>query len=319
MDSGDGESDLERPRHQLAVIDGIAHWKSMGFEAGGSSRIPNNAGSRTGPCCAQTQHPDPAPTPGVPQGPLGLVWESLGVWGRGGAMGSPPRIPAWVPTRHSPPRSLHGGPAGHSCPPASLYEGTLGDAPTQHPHMGIPQGTAPQNPCMGALKSTAPQNSCMGVPQGMVVPWNPCTGVLQGTAPDHPCMGVPQVTITPGIPTRWSCGQHCPPASPQVGTLGDAPTQHPTRESLGSMSPRWSHPLLGGGSHRTCPPLHWAAHGDGVPLPAGLGYRMGCRAGCRVQWGKGRQWSGGRGAARSMLSLSLLPSSFFLPEAIKPV
>lgn len=54
LDSGDGESDLERPRHQLAVIDGIAHWKSMGFEAGGSSRIPNNTGSRTGPCCAQT-------------------------------------------------------------------------------------------------------------------------------------------------------------------------------------------------------------------------------------------------------------------------
>lgn len=116
-----------------------------------------------------------------------------------------------------------------------------------------------------------------------------------------PC---PTGTIAPQHPPRWVLwgmphsasykAVPCVRCPPDVLTpfLGEGPTEHA--------------PL--------CVPF-----GIGVPLPTGLGCRAGCRMGFRVQRGKGRQQSGGRGAARSMLSLSLLPSSFFLPEAIKPV
>lgn len=189
--------------------------------------------------------------------------------------------------------TAHRIPAQGSCraqwSPSIRVQGSFGGCPPpQHPHIGIPQGTAPQNPCMEALKSTAPQHPHVGITQGMAVPWNPCMGDLQGTASDHPCVEVPQVTITPDTPMSYR--HHCPPASPQVGTLGDAPPSILQGGPLGTVSPRCSHPLLGGGSHRTCPPL--------CPLWgwASPPYRAGVQDGVQGAVGEGQAAERGEGS-----------------------
>lgn len=273
LDSGDGESDLERPRHQLAVIDGIAHWKSMGFEAGGSSRIPNNAGSRTGPCCAQTQCPDPAPTPGVPQGPVGLVWESLGVWGRGGEMGSPPRIPAWVPTRHSPPRSLHGGPAGHSCPLASLYEGTLGDAPAS-PH-GDPTGHSTAESLRGGPKEHSPSAFLHGGPTGHGCPLESLHGGPAGYSPRSSLHGGPTSHHHPWHPHTLVLQAPLPPSIPAGGHFGGCPHPAPYTGVPWFDVPQTVSPPPGGRVPQDMPPSALGSPwGWGTP-PCGAGVQDG--------------------------------------------
>lgn len=123
LDSGDGESDLERPCHQLAFIDGIAHWKSMGFEAGSGSRIPSNARSRTGPW-----HPLEGPR----QGPLALTWECARGLGQGD--GHPQNPSVWVPQGTAPQHLFRGVPQG-PITPIFLH----GGCPNQHPHLPAPQ------------------------------------------------------------------------------------------------------------------------------------------------------------------------------------
>lgn len=123
FDSGDGESDLERPCHQLAFIDGIAHWKSMGFEASSGSRIPSNPCSRTGLHCSWTWHPlwgpcrDPSASPGKAPGAGVARWAAPGIsaW-RSHKAGLPLAPLHGGPAGHSHPASLHGGPTGHHHP-----------------------------------------------------------------------------------------------------------------------------------------------------------------------------------------------------------
>lgn len=160
FDSGDGESDLERPCHQLAFIDGIAHWKSMGFEASSGSCIPSNPCSRTGPHCSGTWHPRSGPH----RDPLALTWESPG-----GA-----------------------GAVRWAAPLESLHRGPLGDAPSQHSDMRVPWDTvAPSIPKWRSLGYRSP-------PDSITPTWGGPT--RHSFPPKDPCMGLPQGmdTSTPG-------------------------------------------------------------------------------------------------------------------------
>lgn len=296
FDSGDGESDLERPCHQLAFIDGIAHWKSMGFEAGGGSSIPSNPRSRTGP-------------------------HHSGVWGTGPTGGCPPgatRTP-W----HRPGKSQWVGVGvlgwrwavlgGGAQTPASLRRGPLGHR-HHHPPVGVLQGTDPPSiparvppghgtPAWGSQRAEYPQHALMGgVSWGISLTSIPISGPLgyrppppstttlgalkyksssnhtgrglRAHSPWHPHTGGPRGIPLPPTPTLRGVSWHTP--HPQHLCKGI-----PTGHSPPSI-PTWGGP--------PAPPSPW--HGSQAPLPhrasgwgrggppgAGCGGRSGCREG----------------------------------------
>lgn len=155
FDSGDGESDLERPCHQLAFIDGIAHWKSMGFEAGGGSSIPSNPRSRTAP-------------------------HHSGVWGMGPTGGCPPgatRTP-W----HHPGKSQQVGVGVLGWRWAVLGGGHR----PQHPCAGVLWGTDTTIPPLGCCRAQTPPASPHRVPPGH---GTPAWGSHGAEYPQHALMG----------------------------------------------------------------------------------------------------------------------------------
>lgn len=174
FDSGDGESDLERPRHQLAVIDGIAHWKPMGSEAGSGSCIPSNPRSRTGPRGSRTRHP-----PWALRGPLGPAWHSPG--GPGRRHGQPPCIPARGPRGLDPQHPRMGVPR---CPTplTSPHGGPLGRAPASTPTWGLLGTRLLPASRMRVSREPPPHDSI--TPGGAQSPQHPPQGTFpQGTAP----------------------------------------------------------------------------------------------------------------------------------------
>lgn len=185
FDSGDGESDLERPCHQLAFIDGIAHWKSMGFEAGGGSSIPSNPRSRTGP-------------------------HHSGVWGMGPTGGCPPgatRTP-W----HRPGKSQWAGVLGWR------WAVLGGGHRPQQPCTGVLWGTDTTIPTLGCCRAQIPPASPHGVPRDMPTLHGGPTGQSTPSMPSRGG-GVSWGISLTSIPILGPLGYRTPSQHHHIGCL----------------------------------------------------------------------------------------------------